>query len=125
MAGYEMRNVLPDKLRKARVEGEDSDGPYGAFVIQGPCGERLVIIANDAPAGDVAALGWEHVSVSTRRRAPNWTEMCFVKDLFWDEEEAVVQFHPPRSQYVNIFPYCLHLWRHKSGHQTPPSHLVF
>lgn len=46
--------------------------------------------------------GWEHVSVSLPRRCPTWDEMCLIKDIFWDEEECVVQFHPPRSQYVQL-----------------------
>ena len=53
----------------------------------------------------------EHVSVSLRRRCPTWDEMCMVKDIFWADEECVVQFHPPKSKYVNFHPYCLHLWR--------------
>ena len=36
--------------------------------------------------------------------------MCFVKDIFWEPDVCVVQFHPARSQYVNNHPYCLHLW---------------
>jgi hypothetical protein len=57
-------------------------------------------------------FSWEHVSVSTSRaRTPTWAEMCQVKDLFWDEEDCVVQYHPPRSDYVNHHPYVLHLWR--------------
>lgn len=56
--------------------------------------------------------GWEHVSVTINRdRIPNWEIMCFVKETFWDEEDTVVQFHPPKSQYVNCHPNCLHLWR--------------
>lgn len=37
--------------------------------------------------------------------------MCWLKDQFWDEEECVVQFHPPRSDYVNNHPFVLHLWK--------------
>ena len=37
--------------------------------------------------------------------------MCFVKTVFWDREDCVVQFHPPESEYVNDHPFCLHLWR--------------
>lgn len=40
--------------------------------------------------------------------------MCHVKDLFWLPEECVVQFHPPRSVYRNLHPFCLHLWRHET-----------
>lgn len=63
---------------------------------------------------------WEHASVSAwevRRggklepRIPTWEEMAWVKDRFWDEEETVIQIHPPKSQYVNYTPYVLHLWK--------------
>ena len=124
-----MRTVLPDKLEQGRVRtgrmGSDpSDGGYGAFNIHGPCGEQLVIVASAAASDDPLSAGWEHVSVSIRRRCPNWTEMSFVKNLFWSEDECVVQFHPPRSEHVNNHPNCLHLWRHKDGFPMPPSILV-
>lgn len=37
--------------------------------------------------------------------------MCKLKDMFWTEDEAVVQFHPPKSEYVNNVKNCLHLWK--------------
>ncbi len=37
-----------------------------------------------------------------------------VKDLFFEESEAVMQLHPPKKDYVNSHPYCLHLWRPRS-----------
>src|SRR4029077_4557464 len=100
------------------------NAPYGGFFMPGPCGTPLVIIA---AAGDIdpATESWEHVSVSTERRIPNWIEMCFVKDLFWDQEDVVVQFHPPKSEYVNCHPKTLHLWRWTKGKfPTPPRILV-
>lgn len=68
---------------------------------------------------------WEHVSVSYPNRCPTWEEMCKVKNMFWNEDECVVQYHPPKSEYVNNYPYCLHLWR-KSGEnfETPPKNFV-
>lgn len=56
---------------------------------------------------------WQHVSVSIEGESwpPKWGLMCWVKDLFWDDEDWVVQFHPAKSQYVNCHPGCLHLWR--------------
>lgn len=69
--------------------------------------------------------GWEHVSVSLSNRTPNWKEMCFIKDFFWDEEDCVIQFHPPKSDYVNNHPNCLHLWKPiKEKIPRPPSILV-
>ena len=57
--------------------------------------------------------GWDHVSISHRSRCPTWEEMQAVKDALFDPEECAVQFHPPRSRYVNRHPNCLHLWRHQ------------
>lgn len=54
---------------------------------------------------------WEHVSVSTEFRCPRWDEMNQIKDLFFREDEAVMQLHPPKAVYVNSHPFCLHLWR--------------
>src|SRR5580658_4748259 len=45
---------------------------------------------------------FEHVSVSLAHRCPTWEEMCKIKDLFWDDEDVVVQFHPAKSEYVNF-----------------------
>lgn len=55
--------------------------------------------------------GWEHVSVSVPNRCPTWQEMCFIKDLFFEAEDCVIQYHPPKSDYVNLHRYVLHLWR--------------
>ncbi len=118
-----MRNIMPAKLENGRVRSGDfatdgSDGFDGVFFVQGPKGARLKIISTSDIDPD--AQNWEHVSVSCEYRCPNWEEMCFVKNLFWDDEECVVQFHPPKSQYVNHHPYCLHLWKHKYAMLKPP-----
>ena len=55
--------------------------------------------------------GWGHVSVSLRHRCPTWDEMCFIKNLFFEKDELVIQFHPPENDYVNCCKYCLHLWQ--------------
>lgn len=123
-----MRSLLPEKLESCRTLLGDwgsphGIGPYGHFMIQGPCGDLLTIVASGAALEE--AKGWEHVSVSTRRRTPNWTEMSFAKNLFWDEEECVIQFHPPKSQYISNHRYCLHLWRNVDiRFPMPPSIMV-
>ena len=58
--------------------------------------------------------GLEHVSVQLFGKLPTWSEMCEVKDIFWSDEEMVVQIHPKKSEYVNITE-ALHLWRPKDG----------
>jgi len=115
-----MRKTLGEKLEVGRVHsGYYASRPgdlHGSFNIIGPNGQALLILSSGS---DTDAEGWEHVSVSTKHRTPNWAEMCFVKDLFWDDEETVMQLHPPRSSYINNHPYCLHLWR-PTGDVTLP-----
>jgi hypothetical protein len=120
-----MRNVVPIQLEMARVNDHpmfgSSSGMEGVFMFRHSNGTTLAIISS----GVDHTYKWEHVSVSTRDRTPTWEEMSFVKDLFWTEEECVVQFHPPKSEYVNHHPHCLHLWRPLGENiQTPPSILV-
>lgn len=104
-------------------ESPDSYGNCGAFLL--PLDGAKTGFYYFALAAD--GEGWEHVSVSVigQSRCPLWEEMCYIKSLFWDEEEAVMQLHPPRSQWVNNSPFCLHLWR-PIGIQVPlpPSILV-
>jgi hypothetical protein len=80
----------------------------------------LVIIA-------ATGQGWDHVSVSTRNRCPNWDEMEFVKRMFFNENEVAMQLHLPPEDHVNIHPFCLHLWRPRSSLKKiplPPKGLV-
>ena len=68
---------------------------------------------------------WEHVSASTKTRCLTWEEMCEIKDIFFNEDEAVIQIHPPKIDYVNTHEYCLHLWRPKTKEiPLPPKNLV-
>mgnify|MGYP006932838526 CR=1 FL=1 len=69
--------------------------------------------------------GWEHLSVSYRNRCPTWDEMCLMKSKFFKEDEACVQYHPKKSEYVNLHKYCLHIWRPLTQKlPTPPPRLV-
>jgi hypothetical protein len=72
-------------------------------------------LAKDLTALVIASDGllWEHVSVSIygEDRTPTWAEMCFVKSLFWDDGDCVMQLHPPSNEYINNHSFCLHLWR--------------
>jgi len=97
---------VPNKyrIRTGRIGSDDSIGNAGAFEIKLKHGQTVFVIASDG-------MGWEHVSVSRRDRCPTWDEMCQVKAMFLGDEDCVVQFHPPKREYVNFHPYCLHLWR--------------
>ena len=87
------------------LASDSSYGNNGCFTFYARRKDSVIrVIASDG-------MGWEHVSVSRPDRCPSWEDMCLVKSLFWDEEDCVIQYHPPKSQYVNNHPYCLHLWR--------------
>lgn len=92
------------RVRAGMMASSDADGNNGAFIVRLKHGQRVQVVASDDG-------GWEHVSVSRQDRCPTWDEMCQVKALFWEPEDCVVQFHPARSQYVNLHQYCLHMWR--------------
>jgi hypothetical protein len=80
----------------------------------------LYIIATDHD-------GWDHVSVRIQNanRLPEWEEMCFVKETWFDNDECVMQLHPPKADYVNRHPYVLHLWRPQhTAIPVPPKELV-
>jgi len=116
---------VPEKYRMSKGPyGSDfTFGNNGAFVLPPKVGNRvLYIIASDG-------MGWEHVSIHAyegkKTRTPTWAEMCYVKDLFWDGEDVVMQLHPKKSEYVNNHPDVLHLWRPTEAViPTPPSILV-
>jgi hypothetical protein len=125
-----MRKQFDAKIEAGRlIDGHYASRrgePFGAFKVLGPNGRDLLIIASDGIDPDKKLAGWEHVSVSIQgNRPPNWQEMNWVKEQFWDDDETVLQFHPKRSLYVNIHPNCLHLWRQLGiDHPLPPQLLV-
>lgn len=112
-----------DKFRvKSGLFSSPLSAPYGFFFIPIKIGQTPVKVMCSPFDGENE---WEHVSVSLPARCPTWNEMCFIKELFWGHEDTVIQFHPPRSEYVNNHEFCLHLWRNtKIKIDTPPSHMV-
>lgn len=89
------------------------DGNNGCFAI--PFGMRMLnVIASSGDGWSESGLPgkpWEHVSVSLHDRCPTWEEMDFVKQLFWSDDETVIQLHVPAGDHINNHPYCLHLWK--------------
>lgn len=70
--------------------------------------------------------GWEHASISPYNNViPTWDDMCLLKDLIWRDDEAVIQIHPAKAEYVNNMKNALHLWRCTYKEMVlPPSCLV-
>ena len=119
---------VPEKFRfkvsNNPLQSDKSFGNNGFFIIPGEKGRDIEVMASDG-------LGWDHVSVKIYDvhrdvyRTPLWDEMCKVKDIFWDPEDVVVQYHPAKSEYVNFHPNVLHLWKNQTVDiPTPPIELV-
>lgn len=123
--------IEPYRIRSGPLASATTDGNNGAFLFpmrvkynnQSTKDQVLIVIVSDTD-------GWDHISVSLlgstgpavpilkNQRCPTWEEMCFIKDLFFEETETVVQYHPPIDKHVNCHPYCLHLWR-KHNYEYP------
>lgn len=119
-----MKNLLTfefEKLRdvenEKRIYGNIGDNGNGIFKIKIDGTTYHIIVSNGG--------GWEHVSVSNEKHIPSWKVMCKIKDLFFFENETVIQYHPKKSDYINNHNNCLHLWRPiEKEIPTPPSIMV-
>src|SRR3954470_23969178 len=102
--------VETHRVREGRAASDAQFGNNGMFLIPYSAAVTLQVIASDG-------LGWDHVSVvpvgarNLRKlyRTPTWEEMVAIKRLFFDDDEAAIEFHPARAQYRNAHEYCLHL----------------
>jgi hypothetical protein len=106
------------RIKDGLMGSDNSYGNNGAF--------QFSYKSYDFHAVASDGMGWEHVSVTIKaNHTPSWEQMCFVKSLFWDDEDTVIQFHPKKSDYVNNHNYCLHLWRSTETEvKTPPTIMV-
>lgn len=109
---------------------DNSMGNLGCFFLPAIISNRRInCIASDGSATKEFLAPWEHVSVSIQQGSkfaiPCWREMQHVKEIFWDDEDVVMQLHPRKSEYINNNQYVLHLWRPVGqAIPEPPSILV-
>lgn len=71
--------------------------------------DGLAVIVSQAVEQD--GKRWLHVSCSRRDRLPSWEDLGDVKAAFLGDEVLAIQVLPKKSQYVNLHPFVLHLWR--------------
>lgn len=55
--------------------------------------------------------GKRHVSISHASRYPTWDEIKDVREQLCGEQETMAMILPPKSEYVNVHPFCFHLWQ--------------
>lgn len=98
---------LPEEMKKG-------NGCFRIYIDN----EEYFVMASDG-------MEWDHVSISHAKEIPSWEVMCKVKEMFFEDEEVVMQLHPKKSEYVNMVNTCLHLWRPQNKNiPTPPSIMV-
>lgn len=98
---------------KLLIKEKGLDGGNAIAILPGCKNVLFVVFSNGG--------GWDHVSVSLKHRCPTWDEMCMIKDIFFEEDECVIQYHPKKSEYVNFNKYTLHMWKPQNlGVPTPP-----
>lgn len=112
--------------------------PFGNFLfeLRGEGGKRALAVVVASSAAPEHEMKWDHVSVHmryqvqrgrkmvTRMRTPTWGEMCHIKDLFFAPDEEVIQFHPKKEDYVNLYEHILHLWKPQGDLVLPTPPLV-
>lgn len=91
------------------------DGPPGLKAYRGRAG--LLVCLNVMWERD--GLRWLHVSMSRNSELPSYDDLRAVKDLFIGRDEEALQIFPPEAEYVNVHPFCLHLWHCIDQRVTP------
>lgn len=96
--------VVENPMARKRCLPEDY--PY--------CGAFKIKLSKTTPTMTVIAStggGWDHVSVSMRKRCPTWEEMKKIKEMFFRTDECAVEYHPPQEENISLHDFCLHMWR--------------
>lgn len=109
-----------EEIRNTRnlfIEAETDNDGMGGHYYDAVSGKNLNFIFS-------YQMGWEHLSVSMPSRTPSWDQMCRMKDIFWNQDEACVQYHPKEEDYVNMHKHCLHIWRPTEEHLPTPPHIL-
>lgn len=102
---------MPDRPLAAPAKGHSAVSwtPCGRMPLAGggsaqqfKRGALNVLIAQEA--------GRWHLSISTPTRYPTWDEIADARYALLPDSLEVAMLLPPRAHYVNLHPYCLHLW---------------
>ena len=112
-------NAYRDKAWE-RALGSLGNDVGGCFKVKSESrqGTVLAVVASSAE-------GWDHVSVSTPLRCPNWAEMEQIKRLFFKEDEVAMQLHVKPDNHISVHNFCLHIWRPIYAQiPMPPSWMV-
>lgn len=119
---------ISHELEKGRVvrgmfASKREDGNNGHFIFKYHQKYLYCVVSS--------GMDWEHVSVRvtnakiSKEYIPDYRALKTVKELFWNDDECVVQYFPPKTDHININPKVLHLWRPlKAEIPMPPKGFV-
>lgn len=54
--------------------------------------------------------GKKHLSISHDERLPTYEELKEARYKFFPDVPYMAQIFPPKSEFVNMHKFCLHLW---------------
>lgn len=102
------------RIKTGPLSSDSPAGFNGAFLVPLE-GEMWHVIISDG-------MGWRHLSATNaqKKQLPSWRVMCRLKDAFFGDDAWVAQFHPPKDQYVDDHPFCLHLWESIDAQMPTP-----
>lgn len=101
-----------------RIYGETGNDFGGIFEVKYQKVRTLNVIASNND-------GWDHVSVSYSLRPPSWSEMEYIKRMFFYDHEVAMQLHVSTKDHINIHHNVLHIWRpHNIEIPLPPKIMV-
>ena len=52
-----------------------------------------------------------HLSISTPNAMPSYNEIKEARYKFCPDDIYMAEIFPPKSEFVNLHPYCRHLWQ--------------
>jgi hypothetical protein len=55
-----------------------------------------------------------HLSISTPNNQPSYKEIKEARYKFLPDNIYMAQIFPPKSEFVNLHPFCHHLWEIKN-----------
>jgi len=91
---------------------------YGAYIQRAPRAAMRAIVTLDL-MDEWQAGTWLHVSISRPTRLPTWGDLVLAREELGYADRAFVQLLPPRSHWLNVAGYVLHLF-HRVDSETVP-----
>lgn len=76
----------------------------------------LTVIISDSVENDNKM--WRHLSIARPNKYPAYDEIKRIKNIFLGDVKAIMIF-PKDKNFVNIHPYCFHLWSCLNGDVIP------